>query len=99
MYACFLETGCGFFCGVCTPSNATANSYDPPHPQCKETGAPLPGLRLEVDTPRATVDGALAWGRGKPPPAHCQSTARKYPPTTLHVVDTSLKASQAGALL
>jgi hypothetical protein len=30
-----------------------------------------------------TVDGPLAWERGKPPPAHCQSAARK-PPTHPH---------------
>jgi hypothetical protein len=51
-----------------------------PHPQRKGAG-----------TSNATVSGALAWGRGKPPPAHCPSTARKPP--------TPLKASQAGALL
>src|SRR5215207_3851968 len=32
MYACILETGCGFFEGVCTPSNTTAHSCDPPLP-------------------------------------------------------------------
>jgi hypothetical protein len=30
MYACIPESGGGFFEGVCTPSNATAHSYDPP---------------------------------------------------------------------
>jgi len=39
MYACIPEIERGFFQGVCTPTNATANSYDPPHPQRKETGA------------------------------------------------------------
>src|SRR5215207_6881993 len=38
------------------------------------------GLRPEEDMRRATVSGALAWGRGKPPPESCQSTAR-MPPT------------------
>src|SRR5215211_6046580 len=32
MYACILEIGGGFFEGVCTPSNATANFRDPPPP-------------------------------------------------------------------
>jgi hypothetical protein len=32
MYACILEIRRGFFEGVCTPSNATAHSYDPPPP-------------------------------------------------------------------
>src|SRR5215204_46884 len=33
MYACVPENGCGFFEGVCTPSNATAHSCDPPPPR------------------------------------------------------------------
>jgi hypothetical protein len=33
MYACILETTRGFFEGVCTPSNATANFRDPPPPR------------------------------------------------------------------
>ena len=49
MYACIPENGGGFFEGVCPPSNQAANSYDPPHPQHKRTGAPLPGLRPEED--------------------------------------------------
>jgi hypothetical protein len=32
MYACILETGRGFFEGVCPPSDATAHSRDPPPP-------------------------------------------------------------------
>jgi hypothetical protein len=32
MYAYIPEIGCGFFDGVCTPSNATANFCDPPPP-------------------------------------------------------------------
>ena len=49
MYACILVIGRGFFEGVYTPSNATANFRDPPHHLTQETGAPLPGLRFEVD--------------------------------------------------
>jgi hypothetical protein len=30
MYACVLETGCGFFGGVCTPSSTTAHLRNPP---------------------------------------------------------------------
>jgi hypothetical protein len=48
MYACVPKIERGFFEGVYAPSNATAHSYDPPHPQRKGTGAPLPGLRPEV---------------------------------------------------
>jgi hypothetical protein len=33
MYACVHETGRGFFEGVCTTSNATAYSCDPPPPR------------------------------------------------------------------
>jgi hypothetical protein len=33
MYACTPEIERGFFEGVCTPSNATANSCDPPPPR------------------------------------------------------------------
>ncbi len=32
MYACILESGRGFFEGVCAPSYATAYSSDPPPP-------------------------------------------------------------------
>jgi len=32
MYACVLETRRGFFEGVCTLSNTTANFNDPPQP-------------------------------------------------------------------
>jgi len=32
MYACVLETECGFFEGVCAISNATAYLHDPPPP-------------------------------------------------------------------
>ena len=44
------------------------------------------------------MESILSWGRGKPPPSHCQRTAHK-PPTTLHVIDTPLEASHAGAFL
>ena len=57
------------------------------------------GSGSKLITIRATVYGDLAWGRGKPRPAQCPSTARKPPSTTLHFVDAPLKASQAGALL
>ena len=35
MYACIPEIGCGFFEGVSTPSNATANFRNPPPPSLK----------------------------------------------------------------
>src|SRR5215203_438705 len=81
MYAYVLEISGGFFEGVCTPSHATAHSCDPPPP--RNTREPEPcqwGSGPKLITLRATVDGDLAWGRGKPPPAQCQSTAG-MPPT------------------
>jgi hypothetical protein len=48
MYACILETGCGFFEGVCALSNTTVHSYDPPPSRNTKTGALWPGLRPEV---------------------------------------------------
>jgi hypothetical protein len=61
MYACIFEIGGGFFEGACTPSNATANSYDPPpprsakepEPHCQDSGS----KRI---TSRASVNGDLA---------------------------------------
>src|SRR5215211_37395 len=35
MYAYIGESGCRFFEGVCTPSNATAHFYDPPPPSLR----------------------------------------------------------------
>ena len=49
MYAYIHETERGFFEGVCPSSNATVYSYDPPSPCNTKTGAPLPGLRPDVD--------------------------------------------------
>jgi hypothetical protein len=40
MYACIHEIDGGFFEGVCTPSNVTANSYDPPHHATHENRSP-----------------------------------------------------------
>src|SRR5215218_2114746 len=44
-----------------------------PEPHCQGSGQ-------KRFTSRPTVSGAVAWGRGKPSPAHCTSTAHK-PPT------------------
>jgi hypothetical protein len=53
MYACLYEIRGGFLEGVCTPSDATAHSYDPPPPRNTKTGAPLSGLRpKEGQAPR-----------------------------------------------
>jgi hypothetical protein len=80
MYACISEIDGGFFEGVCTLSDATAHSYDPPPPRnTKEPESHWQGSGHMWITRRATVDGALAWDRGKPPHAQCQSTARKLP--------------------
>jgi hypothetical protein len=100
MYACVLGTERGFFEGLCEPSNASAYSYDPPPPP--NTKEPEPrqwDSGPKKITSRATVDGVLAWGRGKPQPAHCQSPLARHPRTTLHVEHPSRKASQAGAFL
>jgi hypothetical protein len=100
MYACILEIGGEFFEGVCAPSNAPANFRDPPptlsakEPEpCRWGSGPIWIMR------RLTVGGALAWGRGKPSLAHCQSTAR-MPPTRHAARRTyALKASRADAHL
>src|SRR5215211_6533690 len=84
MYACILEIGRGFFGWVCTRSNATANFCDqPPSRNAKEPEPHWQGSGSKWTTHRATVDGPLAWGRGKPPLARCPSTAHKSP--THHV--------------
>ena len=69
MYACIHETGARFFEGVCTPSNATAHSYDPPPPcNTKEPEPHWQGSGPKRITSRPTVSGDLTWGRGRPPP-------------------------------
>src|SRR5919107_6100809 len=79
---------------MCTPSNATTNFCDPPHnteepePDCRGSGP-------KWITRRATVGVDLAWGRGKPQPAHYQSTARK-PPTHHAACRTHAPQSIAG---
>jgi hypothetical protein len=57
MYACILESGYGFFEGVCAPSSTTAHLRDPPHPSIREytQGDALwlsgsPGLRRMRDS-------------------------------------------------
>jgi hypothetical protein len=57
------------------PSSAThppLRNTREPESHCRDSG------RKRI-TSRATVDGDLAWDRGKLPPAHCQSTARMPP--------------------
>jgi hypothetical protein len=49
MYAYIPDIGGGFFEGVCTPSNATAHSYDPPPPATHRNRNPPMGLRPDVD--------------------------------------------------
>ena len=69
-YVCLhCETERRFFEGVCAPDSPTTYFRAPP-PPCNtlRAGVPLPGLRFEVDTYRATVSGALAQGRRKPQP-------------------------------
>src|SRR5215208_7561396 len=81
MYAYIPEIGGGFFERVCTPSRTTAIFHDPtPHRDIKEPEPHYQGSDPKGITRRAAVGGALAWGRRKPLPAQCPSTARK-PPT------------------
>jgi hypothetical protein len=63
MYACILETGCGFFEGVCAPRNATAHFRDPPPPPTHGSrmvcsSAPPQGLPAAVnkDSPLQDVE-------------------------------------------
>src|SRR5215216_2781892 len=80
MYACIHESWAGFFERVCTLSATTANLRDPPPPRrTKEPEPHCQGSGSKRITRRATVNGALAWGRGRQPPAQCPSTAHKPP--------------------
>jgi hypothetical protein len=88
MYASTHETGRGFSRECAHPTMQPPIPTARPHPQRKGAG-----------TSNATVSGALAWGRGIQPPAHCPSTARKPPTHHAAFVHATLKASQAGALL
>ena len=57
MYDCVPENGGGFFEGVCTPSNATAHSCDPPLPtrSAREPESCWQGCGLKKITRHATV--------------------------------------------
>ena len=48
MYSCVPETGCGFFEGVCTFSNASADTHDPP-PIDSRIDSPLPSVAARVN--------------------------------------------------
>ena len=61
MYAYLYEIRGGFFEGVCTLSNATANIYDPPPPlSAKESEPRQWGSGPKRVTRRSTVCGDLA---------------------------------------
>jgi hypothetical protein len=61
MYACIPEIGGGFFEVVCTPSDATANSYDPPPSLSAKGLEPWQwGSGPKWIMRRVTVGGALA---------------------------------------
>jgi len=79
MYAGLPKICCGFFERVCLPSNATAHFRDPPPPRNTKTGALAGGSGPKRITSRATVDGALAGGRRRPPLYQCQGIARMPP--------------------
>ena len=100
MYACIYEIRGGFFSGVCTPNDATAHSYDPPPsatqrnrsptgrtPARRGSHATLPWTALQL---RVEVNHY---------PSGTRAPLAGHPRTALHVVDTSLQASHAGALL
>src|SRR5215210_1130664 len=80
MYACYRGTGCGFFGGVRALATPALESSDPPPPRnTKEPEPHRQGSGPKWITRYAIADGDLVWGRGKPPLAHCPSTARKLP--------------------
>jgi hypothetical protein len=89
----FLKTGADFWRGYAHP--AMQPPIPAPHPlprNTKEPEAHCQDSGSKRITSRATVDGALAWGRGRLPPALCQSTARK-PPTHHAVCRTNVPRS------
>ena len=60
MYACILETVCGFFEVVCLRSTTVACLLDPPPRNTKEPEPHWQGSGPKRITRRATVEGALA---------------------------------------
>src|SRR5215208_1221357 len=100
MYACIYEIRGGFFSVVCAPNDATDHSYDPPPsatqrnrsptgrtPARRGSHATLPWTALQL---RVEVNHY---------PSGTRAPLAGHPRTALHVVDTSLQASHAGALL
>ena len=100
MYACILETGVRFFEGVCTPSNATAHPYDPPPPATQEKRSPIARAPAQRGSRAALTWAALQLGVDvNHHPSCARAPLASHPPTTLNVVNATLEASQAGALL
>ena len=63
MYACIREMGCGFFEGVCEPSNEIANICDSPPPPTQENRSPIgraPSRRGSLAT-LPTSSSASTW--------------------------------------
>ena len=77
MYACLRS----IFAGCAHPAVRPPIS-ETPTSQHKEPEPHSQGSGPKWITRRDNVGGALAWGRRKPPPAHCPSIARKPPPRT-----------------
>jgi hypothetical protein len=71
--------GADFSIGCAHPAMQPPISATHPHPN-KRPEARYWDSGPKSVTRLSSVGGALAWGRGKPSPAHCLSTARK-PPT------------------
>src|SRR5215216_5240657 len=100
MYACIPKIGGAFFEGVCTPSNATAHSYDPPPPSTQEKRSPVARAPARSGSRASLTWAAIQLGvevNHHPPTA--RAPLASHPRTTLHVVDAPLEASHAGALL
>src|SRR5215218_6592868 len=100
MYACLYEIRGGFFSMVCTPSDATAHSYDPPLPSTQENLSPIARTPARCGSQAALTSAASGLAVEVD---HHTPTARAplacHPRPTLDVVDTPFKASHAGAFL
>src|SRR5215208_3270264 len=91
-----LKSGADFSSGCARPPMQPPFSATRPHPQHKEPEPCQWGSGPKRITPRATVDGPLAWVEVNHHPPTARAPLASHPRTTLNVVHTPLKASQAG---